>query len=71
MNYFETEEKVEYLYALICKGYKASPSELAEMLDVTRRTFYRILNLVQNKYGEVKYCRRNRKYIFCDKDKLE
>lgn len=71
MDYFETEEKVEYLYSLINRGYKASPSELAEKLEVTRRTFYRILELVQKKHGEVKYSRRRRMYEFCDRDVIE
>ena len=66
MNYLEFEEKEQYLYELIISGYKACPKEFANKLSVPLRTFYRILDIVKAKYGDVEYDRTTHKYHFLE-----
>ncbi|MCY1635958.1 hypothetical protein [Marinifilum sp. D737] len=67
MKYLKLDEKVAQFYKLIHSGYKASPKEFAKKLYLSERTFYRIRNIVEKKYGNLKYDRTNRQYYFTDK----
>ena len=66
MNYFEFQEKVEYLHELIKSRYKGTPLEFANKLEVPIRTFYRILDAVKAKYGNFIYDRSLKMYILIE-----
>lgn len=57
MNSFELFDKLITLNSLICRGYTGTPDKLAQRLSISRSTLYRIIDELNIRGIEIKYCR--------------
>ncbi len=56
-------KRIPYILQLIKKGQLTSPSDLAIQFECTEKTIRNMINDLRDLGHQIKYCRKNRKYI--------
>jgi len=64
MAFNDTFNRLERLAFLIQRKATGSPEELAERLDVSRRTVYNLIDLLRDQGAEIDYCRSRASFYY-------
>jgi predicted DNA-binding transcriptional regulator YafY len=62
MSYIEYQEKLERVQDLAEKNATGTPKELANRINVSQRTVYRIIQTMKDKGIPIEYCRKINTY---------
>lgn len=65
MSYKDFLEKLEYLKRCIEAERTGTADELAQKLEVSRRTLFNYFALLQDEHCCIKFCRQRKTYYFC------
>lgn len=63
MNYFTYQKRLDYLLELIQNGQVQSPNDLTYKFDCTERTIRNMINHLRDMGYDIKYCRKNFRYV--------
>lgn len=63
MNYLTYTERLNYLLEMIEKGQLLSLKQASEKFDCSKRTIRRMISMLRERGYQIKYSRRNMKYI--------
>jgi transcriptional antiterminator len=64
-------QKLKYFIHLVEKERTGSPSDVAEMLNVSERTIYYYVNILKNNFNApIEYNKYRKSYQFCAPGKL-
>lgn len=62
MNYLEYSKKLELLEDYINNKWASTPDELAQKLNVSRRTILRMIVFLKETGIKIKFCKKEKKY---------
>lgn len=63
MNYGTYTEKIKTLVYYISKQWAQTPAGLAQKLDVSQRTVFRMLARLKEQGNTIYYCKKSKKYF--------
>ncbi len=63
MDYLTYSERLNYLLEMIEKGQLLSLKQASEKFDCSERTIRRMINMLKEQGYQIKYSRKNMKYI--------
>ncbi len=70
MAFNDTFNRLERLAFLIQRKATGSPEELAERLEVSRRTVYNLIDILKGQGAEIKYCRERVSFYYAQPVKI-
>lgn len=70
MAFNDTFNRLERLAYLVQRKATGSPEELAERLEVSRRTVYNLIDLLRNQGAEIDYCRERGSFYYVQPVKI-
>lgn len=60
-------QKLLRLDRLICRQATGNPNELAEKLNTSRSTIYRLIDILKNNGVPISYCKHRRSFYYKEK----
>jgi predicted DNA-binding transcriptional regulator YafY len=63
MNYGAYTEKIKTLVYYISKQWAQTPAGLAQKLDVSERTVFRMIAMLKEQGNAIYYCKKSKKYL--------
>ena len=69
MTHLEFLEKTEYIRELINKESTGTPAELAQRLNISERSLYRIITTLKNMGHPITYSRCKQSYCYANEKK--